>query len=46
MNESEKLAAWCIFAALMLGVSAWFTLSLWDECRAVHSVMFCLNVLG
>lgn len=35
-----------LLVALVIGLSIWNDLSLWHECRADHSFLYCSRVLG
>lgn len=32
--------------ALLVGISIWWELTLWQECRATNSWLYCVRILG
>ena len=35
-----------LLVALVIGLSIWAELDIWDECRSDHSFLYCWRVLG
>lgn len=35
-----------LLVVLVIGMSIWAELDIWDECRSDHSFLYCWRVLG
>jgi hypothetical protein len=46
MKELLTAAGWIAFVVAIVLLVGWYQLTVWEECRAANSIMYCMRVLG
>lgn len=46
MKNKLPIIAYTVFLIAAISFGAWYTISVWHECRATNSIMYCLKLVS